>query len=448
MRARFDYYWNIVNASFWFLPGLLILFAVMIAVLSIYLDNTPLGKWMQSSSFVYQLRPDGARAVLSTVAGAMMTTASLVFSLTLVVLTVATGQMGPRIIDRFMRDRLNQVVLGAFIGTFCFALFVSITVTGGDNVSVPLFSLSLAVVAAISSLVLLIVYVHHIARSIQSDNVISDLGNRLKEAIARTFPERTDRVEAAAPAVDEPLGRPFNVRAGLSGYIQTIDVDGLVELAAENNLLIEMRCRQGKYLIEPGTIARVWGRETFEAAWGDRVRACLIMGDKRTDLEDIELAFRNVAEIAERALSPGINDFYTPMAALDHLADAVSTIMDRDMPERVRRDGTGLPRVLLDLPDFKQIMDVAFHDLWQCAKDNAAVLHHMIDNLTSLAGCARNETHFAAIRAYAGLLRRSIDRYIQEPFDVERLRLQMAGFDEVLADRRKDETLPADALLQ
>ena len=107
MRARFAYAWHRANTSFWFLPGLLIALSMLLAVLSIYLDNTPLGQWMQGSAFVYHLRPDGARAVLSTVAGAMMTTASLVFSLTLVVLTLAAGQMGPRIIDRFMRDRLK-----------------------------------------------------------------------------------------------------------------------------------------------------------------------------------------------------------------------------------------------------------------------------------------------------------------------------------------------------
>ena len=118
------------------------------------------------------------------------------------------------------------------------------------------------------------------------------------------------------------------------------------------------------------------------------------------------------------------------------------------MPKSVRRDDAGLPRVLLDLPDLKQLMDVCFHDIWQCARDNAAVLLHMIDNFTSLAGSAQSEAQSAIVAAYAGLLRRSIDRYIQEPFDVERLRVQMEGLDKVLADRRADRALPADALLQ
>jgi uncharacterized membrane protein len=133
--------------------------------------------------------PESAMTLLSTIAGSMITIAGVVFSITIVVLTLASSQFGPRLLGNFLRDRANQIVLGTFIATFLYCLLVLRTIHVEPNGYIPYWGTVLGLLLAVCSVGVLIYFIHHIAVSIQAPHLIASVSAELSSDVARLFPE-------------------------------------------------------------------------------------------------------------------------------------------------------------------------------------------------------------------------------------------------------------------
>ena len=219
--------------------------AVVLATVTLALDYAVSLPRLARVGGVFAAGPEGARAVLAAIAGSMVTVASLVFSMTLVTLQLASSQLGPRLIARFMRDRINQVVLGTFIATFLYALLVLQTVTeSGAQPFVPHLSLTVALALTLLSLGWLVYFIHHVADSIQADTVIAGVAADLTHALERQYSQLAadDRAAAATqPVPADVISQPAaSIPAGRGGYIQAIDAQALLGLARKHDLVIEI----------------------------------------------------------------------------------------------------------------------------------------------------------------------------------------------------------------
>ena len=190
MGAHLRYFWFRVVSSLWLVPVSMIGAAVLLAFGMLYLDTVRPPSWLETAHWLLRIGPEGARQVLATIAGSKITVASLVFSMTLVTLTLASSQLGPRLITRFVSDRVNQVVLGTFVATFVYAVLVLETVSETESAPfVPQLSVTVGLILALISLLWLVYFIHHVADSIQADTVIAELGEQLSDAIEHRFPE-------------------------------------------------------------------------------------------------------------------------------------------------------------------------------------------------------------------------------------------------------------------
>src|SRR5690349_8302143 len=164
--------------------------AIALSFITVALDKTVTERWLQAHTWAYTGGAEGASLVLSTVAASMITIAGGVFSMTLVALSLASSQLGPRLLRNFMRDTATQVVLGTFISTFVYCLLVLRTIRRADEVAfVPHLSVTVGLLMAVSSLGVLIYFIHHVAVSIQADEVIARVAADLFEGIERLFPD-------------------------------------------------------------------------------------------------------------------------------------------------------------------------------------------------------------------------------------------------------------------
>ena len=179
-----------------------------LALAAVALDEAVSDRWLQSLSWAYNGGAEGASPVLGTIAGSMITIAGVVFSMTLVALTLASSQLGPRLLRNFMRDTVNQAVIGTFVSTFVYCLLVLRTIRRADEVAfVPHLAVTLGVLLALVSLGVLIYFIHHVAVSIQADQVIARVGKELFESIERLYPRRIgDAPEGADPRRLPPHG--------------------------------------------------------------------------------------------------------------------------------------------------------------------------------------------------------------------------------------------------
>ena len=406
MLANVDYLRDRLHKSFWLVPGTMTIAAIAAAPGMLWLDTTPLGvaigQWPAPSA----VGAEGARLVLSTIAGSMITVASLVFSMTLVALTLAASSIGARLLDSYIANRVNQVALGLFLATFLYSLIVLRAVTDDESTTfVPHLSVSFAMLLAILSFGWLIYFIHELAKSIQVDNVVARVAGELSTALARMPDPGPDGGAQSALHQEVRAGMPrCPVSAGGSGYIQAIDADGLVELAREHDVIIEMRRRPGQFVIPISALASVAGASEIDERLCKRIRNKVILGSKRTATQDIEFSITQLVEIAVRALSPGVNDFYTAIACVDHLAAALAVALKRGLPSNLLHDELGRLRVELYPLAFQDLADAAFDAIRQDARQNVAVSIRLLESLIMLAACAPAAVERDVLRRHGRLI--------------------------------------------
>ncbi len=391
MTARLLMIWDGVRNSLWALPIAVVAVAIALVVAVLQLHLSPDGGvW-----WLYGGGTTRASSLLGSLLTAMITTATLAISITMVVLTLAAQSLGPRLIPIFMGDTRTKVTLGTLIGTVAYLLIVLRTVAGSDDQAVPQLAVTLGTMLVLASMVLLLLFVHHLARSIVADTIIGRVGATLDSYSASLLPERRRPALAAEPGLaDLAAGQGAPIAAAASGYVQVIDHDALIDAARRRAAVIALSHRPGQFALVGDTLARVQPPSAADDDLTTMIRKAIVQGHTRTAVQDLEYSIRQLVEIALRALSPGVNDPHTALSVIDRLAASFAAIMRRGEPEPLRRDGDGTIRLLQPVTDFAGLLDAAFNEIRQAGAAQPAILIRLADRLGQLlvhADDARSE---------------------------------------------------------
>jgi uncharacterized membrane protein len=347
------------------------------------------------------------------IAGSMITVAGVVFSITIVVLSLASSQFGPRLIRNFMNVRANQMVLGTFVATFIYGVLVLRTVNAVmETRFVPGLSVTITVVMSLLSLGVLIYFIHSVSESIQAQNIIARVCRDLDEAVDRIFPERLGQEEDLS---NGPIKRDYEipkecdrnvcqVKADYSGYLQAIDNDALIRIAVEENLLLHLGYRPGNFITRGGLLVTVWPGERVDERLSEKINAIFIVGPERTLEQDVEFAISQLVEIAVRALSPGINDPITANTCIDWLGASLSQLANRKMPSSHRFDREGRLRVICKPFAFEGMLDAAFNMIRQNSQSVAAVSIHLMETIAAIAAQTFRKEDRAALARHAAMV--------------------------------------------
>jgi uncharacterized membrane protein len=394
-----------------------------------YLDEIfPLAA-IPSFPWLSDLGPEGAMALLSTIAGSMITIAGVVFSITIVVLTLASAQFGPRLLGNFMRDRGNQVVLGTFVATFLYCLLVLRTIrVNSPGEYTPYWGALVGLVLAICSLGVLIYFMHHIAVSIQAPNLITVVYGELEHAMARLFPEPIGQEhpdEGNRQKISRVLTRMelegIPIPADTSGYLQAIESDKLVEITREQNLIFLLYFRPGHFLVKGRPLGQILIEGTMNETLATRLKQQFICGSQRTQEQNFEFAVLQLVEVAVRALSPGINDPFTCIQCIDHLTAILCQLARRHFPSPYRFDEEGALRIIAPPVTFTGILNAAFYQIRQHGEGNVAVTIRLLEGLGRIGECVTREDDRQAIRAHVAMLQRGSLKSLQEMNDLENI---------------------------
>ncbi len=360
MRARFNRWMDSLRTGFWFVPLAMLMFSAALALGLLYADKKLDPGIKASIAWAYTGGPEGARSLLSTIAGSMITAASVTFSLASVALSLASQQYGSRVLRNFMRDRVTQVLLGTFVATFIYCVLVVRAIRGSDFSGgfVPSISVSVAILLSLLSLVLLIIFVHHVSTSIQASHIVLVIAEDIKKAIPRLYPSRTGRPLEDSGAAGRPRsGEAITVEIEDSGYLQTVDLDALLTLATRENIVVELTVKPGDHLISGARIAMVWGGTSLAKEERKKIVNSFLLGGERTAAQDIRYQFQQLTDVAVRALSPGINDPFTAINAIDELASGISQVARRPRIVENRQDDEGVVRLIVPRPEITDLLD-------------------------------------------------------------------------------------------
>ena len=406
MRARLLRVADRLRESYWFLPSVMAIGAMLLALAMVYTDSHSGSTWMDRFPWLYAARPDGARSLLSSIGGSMIGVAGTTFSVTIAAVVYASGQYGPRLLSNFMSDRGNQVTLGTFIATFLYSMIVLRTIRspgeGGEGAQafVPQLALLVGVILVLCSIAVLIFFIHHVPSRLHINSVIERIGDRLIDEIDHRFPvfvgkpltERADddripdafRPAASAAAVE----RRAPVRARHTGYIQLIDDAALIEAARDHDLIIRLQYQSGDFVHDGNVLVEAWPAERCDEDATAALRSAFAVGARRTALQDMRFLIDELVEIAARALSPGVNDPFTANSCLDWLGAALADLSRRDLPSRLRADEDGALRVIAHPLTFAGFVERAFGALAQYASADMIAGKRFVDALGAVAlGC-------------------------------------------------------------
>ena len=359
MRARIDQWIDRLRTGFWFLPCLMIFLAVALALILLRLDQKVDPGINASLAWAYSGGPDGARPLLSTIAGSMITAASVTFSLASVALSIASQQYGSRVLRNFMRDRITQVLLGTFVSTFVYSVLIVRSIRGSDESGgfVPAISVTGAIALSVLSLTLLVYFVHHVSTSIQASHIVLVIVDDLGEAIPHLYPLATGEKAGTEPQLDDLRRFPKHaITKKVSGYLQSVDLDQLLAVATRIQAVIEVVLKPGDHSISGSEVAVVWGGNPISEDDQRRIAGAFIIGGQRTPLQDIRFQFQQLTDVIVRALSPAINDPFTAINGIDALASAASQLARRPRVPEVRRDSSETLRLIVSTPRVDEIL--------------------------------------------------------------------------------------------
>ncbi|WP_372616834.1 DUF2254 domain-containing protein [Falsiroseomonas sp.] len=391
-------FWADLLSRFWLRPAVMTLAAILLAQGLVMVEGVRLPAWLES--WVYAGGISGARGVLGAIAGASIGVAGTMFSITVAALTLATQQMGPRLLGNFTRDAGNQYALGTFVATFAFSLVALRSVHEAENGAfVPQLAVSTALLLAGACVAMLVWFIHHVASSINLDRVVALVEADLSAAL-HALPERGDGAPVP-PAGGDPAGPAAPLRARGSGYLRVLDDAALADWAEGAGAVLRFAVRPGGFVFPGSTVGEVTPaalREEAEAA----LASAMSLGNTRNVEQDLEFAVRQMVEIGMRALSSGINDPFSAVNVLDHLGASLCEAARREFPDGITwRDGVA--RVSRPTTDYAGLVDAMFHMLRQSAADQPAVMIRLIEVIGAVAGVEHDPARRAVLRRHLDL---------------------------------------------
>jgi uncharacterized membrane protein len=423
--------WEELRTTLWVVPSMLIVVSVLLFVVTFEIDvaayhhHINLPGWIRTGSA-------NSEQILIAIAAAVITVVGVVFSITILALTLASQQFGPRMMRNFVRDVGNQVTLGIFVGTFVYSVLTLGSIATLGPTFVPHLSTSVAEALLLLDLGVLIYFINHIANSIQLPNVIAGIADDLMASIDAEFPQRVGELQDPNPqhtgkSVPELLAlieeRGAVVPSQVSGYIQYVGYSQLISIATRTDSFIRLEHRPGHYLATGRPLAMVWPRgAATEVALA--LRKAHVTGPHRTLVQDPVFAIDQLVEIAIRALSAAVNDTFTALTCIDWLSAGLGRVSGRVLDEGVYRDSTGRVRLIEFDPSYARMVNRSFDKIRQAARGMPAVLIRLIDSLGSITLDTTSGEQRVVLRRQADMVLRLAEETVSEPNDLEEIRFR------------------------
>lgn len=349
--------WQQLIGSYWFIPTACVLAGILLAPILITIDEHFDRETVRELSFAFTGDDEAARAIMTTIAGAVLGVAGTTFSITIAVLSMASSQFGPRLLRNFLTDTPNQFVLGAFIGTFSYSLLVLKAIHKYDVAfGVPQLAVTFGIIMAIICALLLVYFVQHMVHAIQASHVIEGASNEAIKNIHYWYKDRCD-IKHQRDVVHQDVEQFHTwsatpIYAPSSGYLQQIYLKSLVTLSQDYAGVVQINANLGDFVTDRNIIGYFYQRPANhsdnrqqtntpklaivprrpDSLFWQRFAGCIRIEQRLSHSNDIAYSLGQMTEIAVRALSPGINDPKTAVNCVQSLTSCLSIMMRRQPP--------------------------------------------------------------------------------------------------------------------
>jgi len=390
-RVAARYQWDRLKVSFWFFPVVMSLGAIVLAWVMYWVDSLIPNEILQESRIVLSGTPGEIRTMLISMAGTILATAGVVFTLLTLPLSTVAAQYGSRLLRVFLGDRTTQLVLGTFVATFVYCLASALSIPPIEvEPDGPQITVTVGLYLMLATFASLILLVQHISTMLQAPNIAAAAGAELRDVVLAEVPEQTEEREGLKEGskvlpdtLVEKEGYP--IRVTQSGSIQYIDPEYILTLAMENNLVIRLLRKPGQIVWQDTEIALVWPAERVDDELDRQIRNAFRIGTGRTPTQDVAYGVNQLVEMAVRAMSPAINDPFTAMTCLNYLGEGLALFIKQGEKSPYYYDKNNQLRLILEPITYAELLDGAFDMLRHASCDNTSVLLHMLEVIQTIS---------------------------------------------------------------
>jgi uncharacterized membrane protein len=390
-----------------------------------------------TSPLAFQGTADDARSLLTAITSTMVTVIALLLGLAVVALQLSSTQFSPRLLRNFLRDRPNQLVLGVFVGTFAYSaagLFTVGVSAGQRSDQFPRFAVTVAVVLLFISLALLVFFADHLAHSLQVDHIM--------RVVERTTLPVIHDLSGGTPAPAVPATAAA-VPSRTSGYVQVVYVDQLLREAAARQVHVRVRPRVGEHVVAGATLAWIWpvphaGAAPDTHAFGAVLARTVRIGFERTLEQDPGFGMRQLVDTACKALSPAVNDPYTAIQAVEHLAVLFTALAARPVGDHVAHDTAGTVTVTIPGRSFAEHLTLGVGLVRRYAAAEPTVVQALLRLLAATLAATDDPERWTTIEEQAQLLVTDAERDVAQPADLAPVHVEADNLHRLLAARRAD----------
>jgi uncharacterized membrane protein len=412
--------WDALRTSLLLVPGVMFLVGIAMAAWMLGLEPSwgtgqgGLAGWIGTGS------GEDARALMSTLLSAIITMASMAFSVTVVALSLAANTYGPRLIRTFRANLRTQLVLGTFVMTIVYQLLVLRTLEGASEPGqVPQAAVALGTLLALVSVLALLAFIQGVATSIVADEVVRRVRKELDSAVGKLpdlAPRQATASEHLLPEFDD---RATRIPLPREGYVQSVQFAEILDWAVKHDAVVRLDFRPGDFVVDGDRKVLIHPcPEDLEGARRE-IGRFIVSGDDRTPTQDLEFAVRHLVEVAVRALSPGINDPFSAVAVIDRLRGGLSRLCAKQLPPPALLDCMGKVRLTRRVTTYAGALDAAFNQIRQAGSAKPAILIHMLDAIGAIAEHSETDEQRSALARHASLVRAAGLRDVAEPEDRE-----------------------------
>jgi uncharacterized membrane protein len=424
--SKFRDLWIDLKSSLWFFPSIIVFLFSFTALVLIQIDVVYNSELNEMELAIFGASAEGARGILTTIAASMITVAGVVFSITIVALSLTSSQYSSRVLRNFMRDRKNQFVLGVFIGIFAYCLIVLRTVRGPEDPTfIPEISVFFAVLLSFLGIGVFVFFIHHIASSIQASQIISNIYNETMDIVNDMFPDETNAEQENENYHNKTKWMEdsnfYSIVTDKSGYIQKIDKELLLKSAKKHNLVLRVEVSVGTFLLESTPFISVQGDKKPDKEIINLLRKVLTVERQRTIEQDPAYGIRQLVDVALKALSPGINDTTTAIMCIERLTAILCRLAERKINDCLIKD-EGKVKVIMEEADFADYMDEAFNQIRDHGSSNIVVLRKLSWALSNISSFVTTLRRKESIKKHTQALMEKIESEVKSPTDKENLK--------------------------
>lgn len=369
----FRMYYNKVTGSIAFVPAIIAIGFLLLSWMMLEVDFSDWGKNVKSNLSWLSLKDAStARSIVSTVAGALISLTVFSFSLVMIVLNQAASQMSNRVLTSMIENRFQQIILGFYIGTIVYALFLLSTVRDiNSGIYVPALSIYLLILLTVIDIFLFIYFLDYVTQTVKYETVI----NRVQEKTIATMKKKFE--EMKNEVFPRPMLPSIELRVPQSNYFQGFNENSLLRIATEKELIIRFLYTQATYLIKGTVFMEVYSKETLDKECLDELVAAADFYKGQPIEMNADFGFNQLAEIAIKALSPGINDPGTAVISLHALADIFAYRLYEKLPD-IRYNHKNEPKIYVPTSTFIDMFEKCIHPIWNYGKEDDYIQQQLL----------------------------------------------------------------------